>query len=289
MTLHQTYNISGLPYFETWGEGEPLLMIHAFLFRGEMYYPILPDFTKQYKVIIPDLRGYGKNTQMSGPFSVKQMAADMRNILDYLSVSSTHVMGYSKGGVITQQLTIDYPERVKSIVLGCTFAHKPVTALERLQRMFITTALKRVGPKGLMRLISTSMADAIGKMDPETFSWYKRMVAENNEQVVVMSGHELFKFDSRPYLSKIKAPTLVIAAGDDIVTPLHHSRLLANSIPGAQIKVLEGAGHGLIHTHKEQFVKACLQFYQQLDGKGKAKMAHLHERMKGYAAKRISL
>ncbi|MDW8157925.1 MAG: alpha/beta fold hydrolase [Bacteroidia bacterium] len=250
-------------YYEVHGAGPAILLIHGYMFSGQMYHPLLDYWQHHFQLIIPDLRGYGRSINLPGPYTIEQSVQDVLAIMDSLGLSHFFVVGYSKGGLVAQQLATHYPYRVKALVLACTFSHKPLSVTERLQKRFITTALSNITTQTMVKLLNKELVEALGKIDPSTLRWYKKMIVHNRKDVLLIGAHEIFKFDSRKHLKNIKVPTLVIGASDDIIVPIHHAYFLAREIPGAQIKVFSNAGHAVVHTHKDLMAEVIKNFFQQ--------------------------
>ena len=261
-------NTPDIPHYELWGHGSiPLLMIHGFMMRGEMFYPFIEPLGMDCRMLIPDLRGYGNSRSLWGPYTLPQMLNDLINTMDANGWQTAHVLGYSMGGVLAQKMAIFHPERVRSITLCSTFAFKQQSALERLQSQMVTTAIKRIGAKGIPRLIGHQIADILGKMDRKTYEWYMRMLAENRDEVLLISALGLFKTDLRSHLKNIQTPTFVFASDSDLIVPVHHAYQLAGSIPNAKLKIIPDAGHAVLHTHHNQFTENVLKFIHRSEQK----------------------
>lgn len=248
-------------YYEVYGQGPPLLLIHGYMFSGQMYYPLLDFWKQNFQLIVPDLRGYGKSIDLPGPYTVQQSVQDVLQIMDNLNLQHFFVLGYSKGGLVAQQLATHYPHRIKALTLACTFSHKPLSLGERLQKRFITNALSNISTHAMVKLMNKELVEALGKIDPQTLRWYKKMIIHNRKDVLLIGAHEIFKFDSRQRLGNIKIPTLVIGATEDIIVPIHHTHLLARQIPGARVKIFSNAGHAVVHTHSHLLAEAVNNFF----------------------------
>src|SRR3569833_1334595 len=107
-------------YWDSLGQGPPVLLIMGLSFTHEMWYRILPVLTERHRVILFDNRGMGRSDVPRGPYSMRRMAEDAGIVLDAAGVSAAHVSGASMGGMIAQELALRSPSRVLSLVLGCT-------------------------------------------------------------------------------------------------------------------------------------------------------------------------
>lgn len=241
------------------GAGTSLLLIHGLMVSGAMYQPVLPPLAMHYRVIVPDLRGHGRSSALPGPYSVEQLARDLAQLLDDLQVDAAHVLGYSQGGAVAQQFAHDYPKRVRGLVLGCTYAYNMLSRRERLEGMLAPWFVRILGMRRLARLLFSGVGGG-PRMAPETARWLEEILAANDTGRMVAAVEAMKAFDSRPWLHQITCPTLVIAGAEDTAVPLAHAHMLAHGIPGAQLRVIDGAGHTLIWTHTEIFVQVVEEF-----------------------------
>jgi 3-oxoadipate enol-lactonase len=248
------------PLFVEWsGTGPPLLLIHGLTVSGAMYEPVLPALAAHYRVIVPDLRGHGRSGALPGPYRVEQLARDLAQLLDDLQVDSAYVLGYSQGGAVAQQLAHDYPERVRGLVLACTYAYNMLSPRERIEGMLAPWLVRVLGMRGLAKLLF-SVAGGGPRLPPETAGWLQEMLVGNDTARMVAAVEAMKVFDSRPWLQQIACPTLVVAGGDDTAVPMPHAHMLAQNIPGAQLRIVDGAGHTLIWTHAAAFVQIIETF-----------------------------
>jgi 3-oxoadipate enol-lactonase len=240
------------------GPGPPLLLIHGLMVSGAMYQPVLPALARHYRVVVPDLRGHGRSGALPGPYRVEQLAHDLAQLLDDLQIDAADVLGYSQGGAVAQQFARAYPKRVRGLVLACTFAYNMLSRRERLEGILSPWLVRILGLRRLARLAIN--AGGGRRVSPEIARWFQGIMAANDAARMVAAVEAMKAFDSRPWLQQITCPTLVIAGAEDTAVPLAHAHMLAQGIPGAQLRVVDGAGHTLIWTHTDIFVQAVEAF-----------------------------
>jgi 3-oxoadipate enol-lactonase len=107
-------------YYEIHGKGEPLVLIMGYGLSSAAWSPVLPALAQKYKVITFDNRGAGKSDKPDGPYTMDMMAGDLAGLLDAIRIKAAHIFGISMGGMIAQHFALRYPERVRSLILGCT-------------------------------------------------------------------------------------------------------------------------------------------------------------------------
>jgi pimeloyl-ACP methyl ester carboxylesterase len=218
-------------YCDVYGRGTPVLLLHDLGTSGSVFRPLVDALAAHYLVIVPDLRGHGHSSRLRGPNSVARMAADVRELLDLLLIPSCYVLGYGAGGAVAQQLAREEPGRVRGLMLVCSYARKAPTLLGRLEEQ-LRRGLARLGMNG---------AAAHGA----------RPHGPHHAQRVAEAQHALEHFDSRPWLRSLRCPALVIAGACDGDAPLQSARELAQGLADAQLAVVPGAGHAMLHTHAD--------------------------------------
>jgi pimeloyl-ACP methyl ester carboxylesterase len=228
------------------GAGDPLLMIMGI--TGSKYHwlgfqkKLAPDFL----TIAFDNRGVGETSVPPGPYSMAQMASDAISLLDGLAIDRAHVFGVSMGGMIAQEIALTTPERVRTLVLGCTHfgGTKQINASpEVYQRAFV---LAGKGPEQAMRdILSVNLTAEFMQAHPNVVEHLVEYGLENRmtrdafaAQMGAVADH-----DTAERLSAVRAPTLVIAGDKDELIPPENSVEIAGLIPQAQITLLPGIGH----------------------------------------------
>ncbi|WP_209123737.1 alpha/beta fold hydrolase [Alkalihalobacillus sp. BA299] len=252
-------------YYEVHGQGEPLLLIMGLSHNSLSWFRTLPELAKHYKVIIFDNRGCGKSDKPNTPYSIELMADDARSVLDAAEVEAAHVYGISMGGMIAQRLTLQYPDRVKSLILGCTTAGGP----------------NHVQPS--MEVSMQMMARANSPASPEELAWdsapilYSSSFIEANRVVIAEDIKKRIEIPTPPNgymlqlqaclahntdeeLSNINVPTLVIHGNADVLVPYENGVNLANKIKNAQFLTVPGAGHLYVSEATDLVNRKVLNF-----------------------------
>jgi 3-oxoadipate enol-lactonase len=248
---------SELLYFTEGGSGPPLLLVHGLMVTGEMFEPVLEHFTIRHRVIVPDLRGHGRSRGLPPPYTATQLASDLARLLDHLGIDTTAVLGYSQGGAIAQQLAFDHPERCNRLMLVCTFAFNRVTVSERLEGHFTPLLIQVLG---MRRLAKLSVSHGLQQLGKERGAWLAGLIENQDQKLMVSAWRETMAFDSRRRLPEISCPTLIIAGSNDQAVPVHHANMLHDGIPGSQLVIIDGADHGLVFTHSDEFLQVTDEF-----------------------------
>jgi pimeloyl-ACP methyl ester carboxylesterase len=262
-----TLEIDGLPLaYEIRGEGPPLLLIMGF--TGSRYQWLGLDrlLARSFRVISFDNRGVGESGAPPGPYTIRQMALDALGLLDALELPRAAVLGVSMGGMIAQEFALAAPHRVEKLILGCTHAGGP-------RQIFADPeTLQRIGPQQrgrdpretLRTLLEVQMSDPFRASrddvveDLIAYGLSHRMPqAGFSGQLRAITAH-----DTRDRLGQITSPTLVISGDQDRLIPPENSSVLAQSIPGARLEWLAGAGHMFWIEQADETTRRVTAFLQ---------------------------
>lgn len=247
-------------YLRQAGSGTPFLLIHGLLVNGNMFAPVFDTFAKSYLVLTPDLRGHGQSKHLAPPYAVEQHAHDLATLLESLSISSAIVLGYSQGGAVAQQLAIDFPNLVSRLILVCTFAYNQITWQEKLEAKITPWLIRLLSTTQFARLTTRMM----GHLTPDQAKLLETMIVSNEKLRMFEATKAMRSFDSRARLGDIRCPTLIVAGANDSAVPLHHAKLLAQGISGANLHVVPNAGHEMIFTHAQELVDIVQVFLREL-------------------------
>ncbi|MCW2697561.1 MAG: alpha/beta hydrolase fold protein [Modestobacter sp.] len=249
---------------QEYGEGDPLLIVNGTSQSLGFWAETAPAFAGRYRVITYDLRGMGGSERGTGAISVASLAADAAALLEALDVDRAHVLGYSLGSAIAQELALTTPDRVASLVLNCTwgrtdgFQRAMITALAHPWRTGdLEAALGALGVAFSPQLLDDpAFGELIQQLLP-LFPSTEQQIRTTAEQWDADLAH-----DTLDRLGGITAPTLVIAGEQDLLTPPWHGRQVADAIPGARHELFTGPGssHALNVERAEEWVPMVLGF-----------------------------
>jgi pimeloyl-ACP methyl ester carboxylesterase len=252
---------SDLVYFLDRGSGPPLLLLHGLGMSGDMFGPVAEALARRHRLIIPDLRGCGRSRKLPPPYSVKQQAADLAALLDHLGIAAADALGYSQGGPVVQALALDYPERVRRLVLSNTYAYNMATVREKLEGHLVPLLLRLLGVRLFVKLV---ISQGLKEIPKEQAAWVANLIArtwgEADLESITLAWREAMAFDSRGRLKEIKCPTLIVAGSNDTAVPMHHATMLHDGIAGSKLAVVQDAGHALLWAHPDQWLGIVSDF-----------------------------
>jgi aminoacrylate hydrolase len=251
----------GSLYYERHGAGFPVLMISGLGGLASFWHEQVAALSKRYEVITHDSRGVGESDPIRGGYTVDRMAGDVIALMDRLEIERAHLMGHSTGGAIAQTLAIEHPKRVASIVLSASWT-KPDAYFRRMYGLR-KEILQRGGPSSYVAATTLFLYPSwwIAKHNERLRHIEAQTLANFPALEIAMSRIDaILAFDRTAGLGKIRTPTLVVGAEDDIVTPAYFSEELARLIRGAEVKIFPRGGHWFPHVLAREFNQAVLPF-----------------------------
>jgi pimeloyl-ACP methyl ester carboxylesterase len=241
----QTAAVNGFEmYYESHGGGQPLVLLHGFNSSGQAWKSVLPDFARQYRVIVPDLRGHGASTNPSGEFTHRQSARDVYALLDSLGVHRFKAMGISTGGMTLLHMATSERDRIDAMVLIGATTYFPAQARAIMQKNT---------PDSLTEAQLTRLRDIHKHGDPQI-----RMLRRQFHDF--RNSHEDMMF-TPPLLATIGARTLIIHGDRDAFFPVSIPVQMYESIPNSALWIIPNGQHvPVFGEHRPEFVRIATKF-----------------------------
>jgi 3-oxoadipate enol-lactonase len=254
--------------YDTFGDGEPLLLIMGFGMPGIAWLPSLP-MLPGFKCIYFDNRGTGMSDKPEGTYTVEQMADDASNLLKALGIAKAKVYGVSMGGMIAQELTLRHPDQVVKVVLGCTMAGGPdakMAAPEVGAKLVEGTKLIGTNPEeGFDIILPLLYPEEFARAHPEIKTMMiagMKMMPPTPTESVDRTIAGIMTFNAFDRLGQIKCPVLIVHGDQDLLIPAENAHLIKSRIPHAELMMIPNAGHAFqaadpvgIHQRIVQFLK----------------------------------
>jgi len=247
-------------YWEEHGKGEPILLIMGLGYTLDMWYRTTPVLSRCYRAILFDNRGVGQSDCPTGPYWMPQMASDAAAVMAAAGCDRAHVFGVSMGGMIAQEFALAYPDRVASLILGCTAAGGPEAVAAEPDVMTALGARGLMTPEEGIRAMIPYIYDEstpLQRID-EDLEIRRRTFPKAEAYFAQIAGIMAFEAYSR--LARLSAPTLVIHGKNDRLVPAGNGELIAKRIPGARLVLLENASHIFVTDQEQKSHEAILGF-----------------------------
>lgn len=255
-------------YYETYGAGEPLVLIAGFTADHTVWSEVVTRFKDKYQVIVFDNRGAGQTDVPDAPYSIEQMANDVAGLCAELGIKKAHFIGNSMGGFILQALIHHHPELVKSAIIS----HSSATTNTPF-RVYVEAQLEMFRANVPAAIISKAMCAWV--FSPQFMAQpgvvdFLIQIALVNPFPFTLKGYEgqlaaLTHFDSRPWLQQFNVPILVLSSDQDLIfrEPLAH--YLVTSIPGARYYCFSECGHLPQVEYPDQMVEVVHEFIESVE------------------------
>ncbi len=244
------------------GEGTPLVLLHGYPLSSAMWLAQREGLAARFRVITPDLRGFGGSPLGAEDPSVEAMADDVAELLDRLGLERAVIGGLSMGGYVAQAFCSRHAERLLGVVLADTKAtadpevvrHTRLRTAERLETEGTVEVLLEevlpnlVGPTTMRQraLVYGRVRGLVQATPPQAAAWAQR----------AMAGRP----DTLGALAEVRAPVLVLHGDEDVIATEDDARAIVDALPDAELTVIPGSGHLTAVEQPELFNEAVTEF-----------------------------
>ncbi len=248
----------GRLFYDVTGKGRPLVLIHGAWASHEWWRWQVPELSKGYQVLCLDVRGHGRSSPLKAAYSVNGFARDLDILLQKVGVDETVLVGWSMGGIISMQYYLNYPSKVKALILIGTRGHRNPQMKRRIMLQYLQARLSLLmdftSPRkydraaqrfpGEEERIKREVKNMLSSTTPkEAFDWVMADLTKNPRDNYFEVARSIRDWGAGQELRKITVPTLIMVGEKDDRTPPHFSHLLHAEIPDSKLVIVEDAGH----------------------------------------------
>lgn len=251
-------------YYEVHGEGDPMILISGLAGDSQSWQFAINTFSNHFKTVIFDNRGVGRSDAPAPPYTIEEMASDVIGLMDFMHISSAHIIGHSMGGYIAQQIAIQYPERVNKLVLESTAPFSSARNIG-LFRNFYESWRSGIDMELWLQQFFYWILSQKSIEDKKFFNSLIKYTLDYPypQPLKGFLGqiNAIEKFNVMDQLNKIVAETLIVIGEEDILIKPKEAELLYQGITHASYpNYMEKAGHTAHLEASKAFVNSVLGF-----------------------------
>lgn len=263
-------------FYETAGEGEPIVLIPGLGTTHKSFAGVVPGLVKQHKVIAVDLRGVGQSAKPKQEYSMELWADDIAGLLDHLKIKRAHIFGSSLGGCVAIAFADRHKTRTGSLVLAATFSE-----IDKLLELNYRVRIALIEKVGMTQLLADFAITALfGRtffetphgqtMAANTLS----MIQANDQDMYIEHLRAVLRFgrcepgqeEEEKYTARLKNmhnPALITVGDEDVLTVAKFSKIMADALPKAELKILSPCGHLSIVEKAEETARLVVDFLKR--------------------------
>ena len=251
--------VNGLKmYYEIYGEGKPLVLLHgAFNTINIAFGQLIPELSKNRKIIAVEFQGHGRTADIERPFSFESLADDVEALLKYLKIDSADIFGYSMGGGVAWQLAIRHPQSVRKLIIASApYKYEGWTPQTRAILPTLTAAMFEGSP----------IKQEYDRLAPDPKHWFQFV---NKMKQFVSTSYDF----TAQKIKDIKSPTLIITGDGDGVLPEHAVEMYRlrgggymvdfGPVPKTQLAIFPGTSHIFVMMHPEWLISMIPPFLDE--------------------------
>ncbi|HUI38295.1 MAG TPA: alpha/beta fold hydrolase [Thermoplasmata archaeon] len=255
------------------GTGVPVVLLHGLGGDHTVWNGLIPGLAREFRVLAPDLRGHGRTVAPPGStFTFDELAGDLWAFLDGKGLPAVHLVGLSAGGFLALQAAIDRPDRLRSLTVVAAGAHcdRHTRAIgERWAETFRDSGFDAY----VLRLLKDLYYPDWVEAHMDYVDRLRSGLKESDGRNTVRWGLSVRDFDVRGRVARIRLPTLVVHGMDDAVVDVSHARILRQSIPGAEMRLLAQTGHLVPIERPEELLAGLTDWIRRVEARGPASAA----------------
>jgi len=269
----------GRLYYDEKGAGPSLVLLHGAWASHRWWKWQVPELSGHYRVVAPDMRGHGRSTDLGGGYGIPVFVSDLEALLQGLGIHEAALVGWSMGGMIALQYALQFPAKVKALVLVATRGHRNPAMRPRILFQYLRTILHLLmaftAPRKYDRGGTLSGAEDRGWIQRETrkmlsseapqevFEWMVSELMEHPRRNYLEIARGLWHWGAGEALKEICTPTLIMVGEKDPWAPPRFSRLLHEAMPNSRLLEVEGQKHYVPMERPDLVNAAILAFLKE--------------------------
>ncbi len=256
-------------YYEVNGKGIPLVLIMGLRRNLEWWYRQIRELSQHFRVIAFDNRGAGRSDKPEMEYSIRLFADDTASLMDALGIPSAHVLGVSMGGYIAQELALACPDKVKSLILGCTGAGGNRAVLMSAERTKKFTANDGLTPAEILRKdMDIYFSDGFIANHPDQVEEFVKISLRYYQpaDAFLRQFSACRKHDTAGRVGRLRMPVLLLTGDDDYLVPHQNTLILKELLPGAKLHIFRGLRHAFFIEAAAAFNRKVIEFINGQEG-----------------------
>ncbi|WP_375459690.1 alpha/beta fold hydrolase [uncultured Enterovirga sp.] len=245
-------------FTDPWRKPETLLLLHAAMGNSRRWFQWVPRLARRHRVVRLDLRGHGESEmpKADDPFSLSLLVSDALELLDLVGAERAHIVGNSAGGYVSQQLAIHHPERVETLAL---FGSTP-----GLKHSHAPTWIPKIQEVGLKTFLANTIDERFdSNADPDLVKWFIEQAGSNDPAFIARFVLHMTTHDFMEDVSKITAPTLIVAAGKEKIGHASAYQEMNKRIQGSELMYYDTAAHNICDGYASRCVDDLTDFLKR--------------------------
>lgn len=225
-------------FFEEYGSGLPVVCIHGYPLDHSIWVPLVPYLKTKARLIFPDLRGHGKSPVLSNPYTMQDMAEDIKALIDDLGLSKVLLVGHSMGGYISSQFARSFPDRILGLILVAShpFSDTPENKEGRL------ASIRKIQEMGVQKVLADFPTNLTHI--PEIQDTIRPIVQATKAEGAIGSLHAMAgRSDSSDVLSSANYPVGIVLGKQDLFISQEKRQQMQVQFPQAEFSLVENAAH----------------------------------------------
>ncbi|MBW2146972.1 MAG: alpha/beta hydrolase [Deltaproteobacteria bacterium] len=269
----------GRLYYNVSGEGRWLVLIHGAWASHEWWRWQISELSRHYRVLSLDVRGHGQSSHLERAYSVDGFTKDLEIVHQKVGIDEVALVGWSMGGIISMQYCLNYPSKVKALILIATRGHRNPHMKRRILFQYLQARLMFLmdiaSPRkydrtvesfpGEQEKVAREVKSMLSPTTPkEAFDWVMADLINNPRKNYFEVAKSIWDWGAGEELRKISVPSLIMVGEKDDRTPPRFSRIIHEKIPNSRLVIVKDAGHCLALERPEAVNAEIIEFLKSL-------------------------